>query len=179
MAKGSSFERYIAKYLSVWLTGSEKPYQYWRMPGSGGLATISEENADLSGDIRSLTQQAAFLTEIFSIELKAGYPKTSFWQLFANIKHFNIEEFWFQCCTDANKADKIPMLIYNKSNRRKIIGIDLITENKIIKYISKLPSMSIRFKNDEHPTIIFYDFEDFFNNITPDIIKRKFNYVKD
>ena len=125
------------------------------------MATISEENAKLSGDIKPLSSEAEWFCDIFSVELKAGYPKTSFWQLFANIKHFNIEEFWFQCYSDADKADKLPMLIYNKTNKRKIVGIDIVTENEIFKYLSKLPSMSIRFKDDEHPTLVFYDFEDF------------------
>jgi len=173
MGKGSTFERDVSKSLTKWLTGKNKPYQYWRMPASGGLATISEENADLSGDIRSLTQDAAFLTDIFSLELKRGYPKTSFWQLFANIKHFNIEEFWDQCCNDAEKADKKPMLIYRKTGRKVIVGIDLIVENKLSKYLSMLPSMSIRFQS-ELPTIVFYNFEEFLANVTPDIIKRKF-----
>ena len=32
MGKGGDFEREIAKTLTVWLTGKEKPYMYWRMP---------------------------------------------------------------------------------------------------------------------------------------------------
>ena len=52
MGKGGDFERQVSKTLTKWLSGREKPYLFWRMPGSGGLATIHEENVGLSGDIR-------------------------------------------------------------------------------------------------------------------------------
>jgi hypothetical protein len=55
MGKGGDFEREISKAFTKWLTGVEKPYKFWRMPGSGGLATIHEENTNLSGDIRSVS----------------------------------------------------------------------------------------------------------------------------
>jgi len=175
--KGSAWERDVSKYLSKWLTGSEKPYQYWRMPGSGMIATISEENVGLTGDIKSLTTESAFLTDIFSLELKTGYPKTSFIQLFANLKNFNIEKFWEQCTIDADKSDKRPMLIYKKLGRKPIVGIDLFVENKFFIYLSRLASMSIRFQDSKFETVVFYDFKDFFDKITPDIIKEKFKDV--
>ena len=65
MAKGGDFERYIAKQLTVWLTGKSKPYMFWRMPASGGLATIHEECVGLAVDIRSVHEDAEFLTNIF------------------------------------------------------------------------------------------------------------------
>ena len=173
MAKGADFEREICKYLSLWVQGTEKPYLFWRQILSGGLATISAENSEFSGDIHSVSPKSAWFTDIFSIELKTGYKKTSFWQLFANIKHFNIEEFWLQCTDDATKSDRAPMLIYKKLGRKPIIGIDLIVENKLGKYLSKLPSMSIRFQDNRLETVVFYDFKDFFDAITPKIFKGK------
>lgn len=175
MSKGSDFERDISKYFGKWLTGSEKPYQYWRMPGSGALATISEENVGLSGDIRSLTQEAAFLTDIFSIECKTGYKTTSFWQHFANIKNFNIRSFWSQCCRDAEKSDKRPMLIYRKKGRKPLLGIDIHTYMELCVHLGSLSSISMRFKNLEYSTLELFDFYSFFDIITPEIIKETFN----
>ena len=96
MGKGGDFERYIAKELTVWLSGKPKPYMFWRMPASGGLATIHEECAGLAGDIRSVHEDAEFMTSIFAIECKTGYPRTSFWQHFKGIKNFNIQDIQLQ-----------------------------------------------------------------------------------
>lgn len=172
MSKGGDFEREIAKMLSVWLIGKEKPYQYWRMPGSGALATIHEENIGLSGDIRALTSQASFLTDIFSIECKTGYPKTSFWQHFKDIKNFNVKSFWRQCVEDANKADKQPMLIYRKKGGKPVIGIPN-TVDTFFKNQLNLNSVTIRFKeSDMLPELVLYNIKDFFNIVEPDDIRR-------
>ena len=43
MSKGPEFEREIAKYLTKWASGKTKPYWYWRLLGSGSVATLSED----------------------------------------------------------------------------------------------------------------------------------------
>ena len=172
MGKGGDFERDVAKDLTLWLTGKKKPYKFWRMPGSGGLATIHEECVDLSGDIRSLDSDGEFLTDIFSIECKNGYPKTSFWQHFKNIKHFNIKEFWIQCCNDAFKSDKKPMLVYRKKGRKPIVGIDYTTFVDI-EMITKLSSVILNW-NDELDSVVLFDYKDFFEMVKPDNIKEIF-----
>ena len=96
MGKGADFERQICKDLSKWIQGKEKPYLFWRQPLSGGLATISELNKDMSGDARPIVPEILEWWP-FSIECKNGYPSTSFWQHFKNIKTFNIKSFWRQC----------------------------------------------------------------------------------
>ena len=174
MAKGGDFEREISKTLTKWLTGTEKPYKYWRMPGSGALATIHEENVNLSGDIRSISKAGDFLTDYFSIECKVGYPKTSFWQHFKHLKNFNIRDFWNQCCTDAFKGNKHPMLIYRKKGNQIILGITLFDSNcleTISDTLVTLPTISMRF-DLELPDLIFYDFKEFFNSVTPGMIKE-------
>jgi hypothetical protein len=68
-AKGSGWEREIAKFFTIWVTGNEKPYCYWRTPSSGALNTIS--NADsVSGDIVSIRPEGKFLTKSFTIDVK-------------------------------------------------------------------------------------------------------------
>lgn len=169
--KGSSFERDISKYLSKWLTGSEKPYQYWRTPGSGSLCTIHEENAGLSGDIRALTSDAKFLTNAFSIECKTGYPGTSFWQHFSDTKTFKIREFWEQSCRDAERANKIPMVIYRKKGKKPLMCVHLGVLDQIIGIKNPYPhnSMTITFREGYDLSPMFVcDFEEFFSYVTPD-----------
>ena len=170
--KGGEFEREFSKYLTFWLTGKKKPLAFWRMPGSGSFATISEENSNMSGDIRGITSKGMVITDIISIECKTGYPKTSFWQLFKEIKNFNIKMFWIQCTEDAKKPGKYPVLIYRKLRQEIIIGINKVLDDKLIEKkskLDKLPSMEIYWNDLE--SIKFYSMKKFFDIITPEDIK--------
>lgn len=178
MGKGGNFERDIAKDLTVWLTGKEKPYMYWRMPGSGGLATIHEECFDLSGDIRSIHPDAEFLTDHFSIECKTGYPKTDFWQHFKHLKHFAIKDFWSQCVHDAYQGRKKPMLIYRKKGRQIIIGLcgtSVFRLENLSDNLKTLAFISMRFDFEELPKVTFYDFKEFLKAVTPEDMKCLLN----
>ena len=171
MGKGADFEREISKTLTVWLTGKEKPYWFWRMPGSGSIATIHSECERFSGDIRAMHPAAEFLLDIFSIECKTGYPKTDFWQLFKTIKNFDIRDFWAQCVNDANRANKLPMLIYRKKGKKIIVGIR-DEERLKLTTLGCLPTLIINFCADCLPVVAFYDFELFWKNIKVEDIKR-------
>ena len=173
--KGGTFERDISKFLTKWLTGKITPYYFWRSEASGGLATIHAANVHLTGDIKSLHPDSQFFTDVFSIECKNGYKKTSFWQHWSQFK-FGMEEFWKQTCDDAYKANKHPMLIYRKKGRRQIIGIDKYIQKKLKKRLVNLNSIVLTWKKSEKlENLYVYDLIDFFDNITPNDIKRILN----
>ena len=175
MAKGGDFERYIAKELTVWLTGKPKPYMFWRMPASGGLATIHEECVGLAGDIRSVHKDAEFLTSIFAIECKTGYPHTSFWQHFKNIKNFNLESFWLQACGEAMGSNRRPMLIYRKKGSAPLVGMtdDIVSEIQKVTDLMEIPSITMYWSviKNIQPMNLF-NFDDFFKAVGPDEIKE-------
>lgn len=170
MSKGGENERNVAKFLTKWLTGKTKPYMFWRQDASGGLATVHKENIHMTGDICSIHPDSKFFTDIFSIECKTGYPKTSFWQHFKQIK-FGIEEFWLQALEDANKSYKKPMLIYRKKGRNLIVGINSDVKDKLSMLLFYYNSISIKWGNGIDECIL-YDIDDFFN-ITPKQIKDR------
>lgn len=172
MSKGGDFERNISKLLTEWLTGKKKPYMYWRQDASGGLATVHRENIHMTGDITYLHPDAKFLTDVFTIECKTGYPTTSFWQHFFNAKKFNIKEFWEQCVTDAKKSNKFPMLVYRKKGRKPIIGVDECIFNYIYPKIGDINRIVTHFGNSNLPSVILFDFNSFIDNVTPDDIKE-------
>ncbi len=179
MSKGGSFEREVSKSLTKWLTGVEKPYKFWRMPGSGGLATIHEECREMSGDIRSLAPESEFFTQIFSVECKTGYPKTSFWQHFKNLKTFGIKEFWTQANEDAVKAGKRPLLIYRRKGKQIILGLtreDNVQLERSCDLLRALSSITLQFENMLLPTIVFYEFYQFLDMVKPVYIKEGFGY---
>lgn len=171
--KGGAFEREVAKTLTRWLSGEEKPYKYWRMPGSGGLATIHEANRGLSGDIRALSPDAEFLTDCFSIECKTGYPRSSFWQ------HFKpngiLKDFWQQAVHDAYNAEKRPMLIYRKKGQPIIVGIcraDKVALEIVNDMLPTMPCIELRFRLEELPPVVFFDFKEFFEAVSPQEIEQ-------
>ena len=172
MAKGGNFERDISKYLTKWLSGKSKPYLFWRQEASGGIATIHIENNHLTGDICSVHPDSKFFTDIFSIEVKNGYPQTSFWQHFTTYK-FGIEEFWKQAIDDADRASKRPMLIYRKKGRSIIVGIDKYIQESLSKEIYDLNHIQVAWDTQRNLKSCFlYDMDDFFDRVKPDNIRR-------
>lgn len=172
MGKGSENERNIAKFLSKWLTGREKPYMFWRSELSGGLATIHEENIHMTGDIKSIHPDSKFFTDIISVEAKTGYKSTSFWQHFSPI-NFPLEDFWLQACGDAYKANKHPLLIYRKKNRRMIVGIDKYLQESLIERLSGLNHIKVSWgKETSFRDCFLYDMVCFFDMVKPDDIRR-------
>jgi len=175
MAKGGDFERLIAKELTIWLSGSPKPYMFWRMPASGGLATIHEECSGLAGDIRSIHKDAEFFTDIFAIECKTGYPQTSFWQHFKGIKNFNIESFWLQACGEAMGSNRRPMLIYRKKGNKPLVGItdDVVIELERVTDLSEMPSIYMYWPVQKNiQPLHLFNLKEFLENVSPDDIKE-------
>jgi len=170
-SKGSSFEREIAKFLTKWVSGQVKELYYWRSPSSGAVATLNVGSKEISGDIIALKPEAAFLTNMFSLELKTGYPKTVFNQHLKDNKNFEIENFWKQCLRDAERAHKYPMLIYRKLGFPIILGIDEIVRKKLL-YSVKFPKRLVLCFENETPDVNFYDMESFFQIVTPEVIKK-------
>lgn len=166
--KGNKFERDISRFLTKWLTGKEKPYMFFRNDASGGLSTIHRENTHMTGDIKHLHEDSKFFTDIFSIECKDGYPKTSLHQHFKS-ERFNIKKFWEQALNDANKANKNPMLIFKKKNQKAIVGISYYIDRKLKKYLKE--KNSIIFRWNDIDDCIFYDITDFFE-IEPFELKK-------
>ena len=170
-AKGSGFEREIAKTLSIWVNGTPKPYVFWRSPSSGALATIAE-SMDASGDLIALRPEGKFLTDRFSIELKTGYEDVDLLKIFKSNKNNTLESFWNQCIRDAKKSNKYGMLIFRKKGYNVIVGIENIIVLMLKKQKIELPkSIIINFNNDL-PDMTIYSMDDFFNCIKTENIKK-------
>jgi len=165
--KGSEWERDFCKYLSRWVQGTEKPYLFWRQPASGGLATIDKRNAQMSGDIHSIDPKGEFFTNIFSVELKNGYPSANFHQLLKGVKNFEIRNFWEQCTEAAFIADRQPMLIWKKTGMPPIVGI----KNDLICRLDLTYEEKITLSMDAMPDVNFFNMATFFEKVTPDVVR--------
>lgn len=170
-AKGSGYEREICRFLTKWVSGVETPYVFYRSPSSGAVSTITRSD-NISGDIISVKNEGDFLLNLFSIEVKTGYPQADFFQHFKDTKRDIIKDFWIQCQTDAKKSNKYGMLIFKKKGLKPIVGIcnnmQSILNDMVDLHL--INSIQIRFF-DETPSVVFYDMELFFNNVKPEMIK--------
>lgn len=171
-SKGGMFERDISRYLSKWAGAPEKELFFWRSGGSGSVSTISKCNAELSNDIVAIKTEGKFLTNIFSIELKKGYPDSSLDKHLKKNKNNSIRDFWVQANQGANKNNREAMLIYGKKGLNPWCGISLHMF-EILKFEQYgLPYMIMSFgKEFNLPVLVFIDIDDFFTLITPDQIK--------
>ncbi|MEA3280600.1 MAG: hypothetical protein U9Q38_08395 [Thermodesulfobacteriota bacterium] len=168
--KGSGFERDVAKILTKWLTGKERPYAFYRQPASGGIFTIFEECGDMSGDIRAMLPVAIPIMRRFSIECKNGYPHANFHQHLKKSKGFQIEKFWEQCTTDATNSSKYPMLIFKKQGLNIILGIDCKLRIMLKEQVKLPKSITLSFNN--LTSVTFYDMIEFLDVVTPEIIEE-------
>jgi len=182
MPKGSEFERTIAKYLTNWLTGQRKEYYFWRTPASGALSTIAEQQG-MTGDIISVKDEARILTDVFSIELKTGYPQASIDKHLKDNKNNQIQDFWEQSCKDADRAKKFPMLIYRKKGMKPWVGISrqFFEEFEMDRvyassnHLSHLAYITLSWGMEDgkmimNDVLMLFDMDQFFAVVTPEIL---------
>tara|TARA_R110000823_G_scaffold302375_1_gene423571 strand:- start:19 stop:531 length:513 start_codon:yes stop_codon:yes gene_type:complete len=111
-AKGSTFERSIAKILN----DRFKTTEFSRTPGSGAFATTHTlpDYLKIYGDL--ITP----LNFKYCIECKKGYNKENLYSLY----NYSSDTWKFidQCEKDSEKCQKIPMVIF-KQDRQKTLAI--------------------------------------------------------
>ena len=111
-AKGSTFERSIAKILN----DRFKTTEFSRTPGSGAFATTHTlpDYLKIYGDL--ITP----LNFKYCIECKKGYNKENLYSIY----NYSSDTWKFieQCEKDSEKCQKIPMVIF-KQDRQKTLAI--------------------------------------------------------
>lgn len=79
MAKGGSFERELAKKLSLWLSRGEDDSWLWRTSNSGGRATVRGRKGKGTkghcGDLGACCREAEPFLQLVTIEAKRGYNR--------------------------------------------------------------------------------------------------------
>ncbi len=170
--KGSQWERDIAKYLTKWLTGQDKEYYFWRSPGSGSIGTVTQCNIDLHGDIIPIKPEAEFFCNIWCIECKNGYGSASLDKHLKSNKNDHIQDFWEQTVNNSIPHGKNPMLIFKKKGNPAWIGVNNKIQSILYTYLETLNFIHLRW-NYEILDCYFFDMKDFFEKITPEIIKER------
>lgn len=114
-AKGGGFERKICRALTKWITGHEHPEIFWRSATSGAKATQDAKKghkSKMGGDIVAVDSKGQWFTDGFSIECKNRKSFGHLDLLFEGRGKFL--EWWGQCCSDADRAGKMPLMIFKR-----------------------------------------------------------------
>jgi len=149
MAKGSGFEREIAKSLSLWWTDGKREDVFYRSHASGARFTqrkkAGKDTAYQSGDITCSDPIGKALLDFLSIECKTGYGSkiksgTARWDVLDLIDSKQKEpvllKMWHQCESDAEKSNKEPLLIFRRNQRTPCVVMRTKLLNSLIEYFN-------------------------------------------
>jgi len=109
-AKGSKNERDTCKWWKDW-TG----YEFSRVPSSGGLRW--SRTTDTTGDI-ICSDNKHYLRFPFSIECK-NYKEINFEHILLGTKGAKVLQFWNQALEDAERGNKLPILMMRYNGMKK------------------------------------------------------------
>ena len=182
--KGSSFERKICEYLSLWITNNEHKDVFWRSAMSGGRATV-HLNAGIrmtaqAGDISAIRGIGEQLLNVFLIECKF-YKDLKFDSLLFDSKQ-GISGFWEKLVKDSAKFDRYPLLIARQNNKPVLIG----TNSFIISSVQAIAQK--KFKTQSvftHLNLTLVLMDEFFETLKPEMLqllktkKREKNKLKE
>ena len=108
-AKGSQFERLIAKELSLWVSDGKKPDCFWRSAMSGGRATIHGALVRQAGDICAVEEEGIDFCRKYFVECK-HVKKLALDSFF--VKHTGpLHKFWKKAVKAAEKHGRDPLII--------------------------------------------------------------------
>lgn len=128
--KGSSFEREVAKKLSLFLTYNLKDDTVWRSINSGAYSTVRNKKglstSNQEGDLTSISEESKIFFDKYCIECKR-YKYVDLYNLFT--ENSEINKWWTKLQLESNT--KIPFLIFKPD--RKLIYCIIPTDifNKI------------------------------------------------
>lgn len=115
-AKGASFERKIAKALSLWVSDGKHEDLFWRTSQSGGRATTARSkgrSVRQSGDIGAVERGGHSFTEQWYVECKAYRKIDLDGFLIKNVG--KVAKWWKLCRQEALHYERDPMLIVKQN----------------------------------------------------------------
>jgi len=158
--KGSSFEREIAKLLSLWFSKGKRDDCFYRTQSSGGRFT-SRKKKELdtylqSGDITSTDSFGEPLSKSWSMEIKSGYGRKQNEKiiLFDTLDFLDsrqkepvLQKMWAQCTRDAELTNRTPVLIFRRNNRTPCIMFSLDYYKTLEGFFGSFNNISITIQN--------------------------------
>jgi hypothetical protein len=197
--KGASYERWEARYLSLWWSGGERDDVFWR---NRVRVTRHAVNAEKQcGDLQAFHTSGLPFTEVFNVELKSGYSRKKTdatkkrlaagkavraekvrntpWDLLEVVDSEQLDDnltilnFWYQCEDDALLSCRIPLLIFKRDFHTPVVVIDRSFLLNFDGFAGLPPTRCLSFDDREQELHLeFFRHEDFFHWLTPEIVRR-------
>lgn len=183
MAKGSSYEREVCKLLSKWWTNGERDDVFWRSSNSGGRATMrgksGKRTAGSYGDIAATDPIGKPLLDLFTIELKRGYNRSTIGDLIDRGRQApsGVELFLDQAMTAAEHAgSKTWMLIHRRDMRQALVylpwrSLMRLTSDTLLHSLMRADVTVRRKKAERICSIAVLPLATFLNAVTPGKIR--------
>lgn len=142
-AKGSDFERRVAKLFTTW-----SGHEFHRTPGSGSLHWAN--NNSVTGDLVAPPE----LNFPVSVEAKKHECDYCFMRIMVGSSE--IWEFWKQACEDAARvAKKTPWLVFAKNRKPIYVMMTLESYNFLADLNSEFKSLdNLHISKGENNTVI-------------------------
>ena len=123
--KGQSFERWVCRELSTWVSCGKVDSLFWRSSQSGGRATTLQKKgkrlAVHAGDIAAIEPGGARFISTFFVECKRK-RSMELDKLFYRGRSGGLRGAWEKCQRQAESYGKVPMLIF-KENARAVMVV--------------------------------------------------------
>jgi hypothetical protein len=183
MAKGSNFERVIAKQLSLWITDGKRDDVVWRTQNSGGRATFRKQKGrTLEGQYGDLTYTDPLAKPFFDecmVECKRGYGKWSVLDLIDKGPHAAGQQLekWLRKMEEDREAANVPyaILIAKRDQRKAVIVINDELVLKMKEWYgtmpSSVPSLLLELPGSMPPYAVF-SLKEFLDHFQPDFFSK-------
>jgi hypothetical protein len=180
MAKGSDYEREIAKRISIWFSEGERDDVFWRTSQSGGRATerykrgSSTQNSD--GDLSFIDESGACFIRYYLVEIKRGYNAQLDILNWIDGKSNPILFDWFtKSKREKRRANrKQVLIIFRRDKKRSVVAIDGDHFRELQHHFGLLSGSVIKLERNAsniRKQIALIPFDSFFNWYDPAIIK--------
>ena len=171
-AKGSQFERDIARRLSKWwMNDTAQDDIFWRTDSSGGRSTqrakqgLSTKNA--TGDISSRCTVGELFTDNFVVEIKRGYNKLDPLLLLdkPENKHHIFRDWWQKLDLECIRNQAAwPMLIFKRDRSETCVAVAELFFEFMLRHYGYTPNINwivCVFQGQQLPSAVIMNFEQF------------------
>ena len=166
-SKGLSFERLIAKRLSLWITEGKDEYAIERRVASGAAIADKKGLTSASGDLIGVKPSSALFMKSYCFELKCYTDLKPAFYHFMMKREGLIDKFVKQAVKAANEASKAFMVIA-KTNRG---GCFALSNCILIREVCRLhKSVSFAELHYDRYLINFFNFDEFLDKASSKLL---------
>ena len=176
--KGSAFERFLGRELSLWWTNGEDRNIFMRSASSGAWNTMhrNEGVSAHAGDIEAADRKGKLFTDKVMVEAKWYKSEQSLLFEVLLSKRSQILEWWTKCELEATDMRKIPLLVVKFNYQIPFIVLPNYFYSEIYKTYGDPPIKShlmaeLNFDDTVYKYIVIMRFDNFLNWCKPELFK--------